>query len=229
MSQIETPVIRCRSLRVTLAWAIIGAAAGVALMHAPPIYTGQSHDCSDVAEECGIYCGPTFSNGRVWVCGVEVYHENFYGTLDDARPEVEQWHRRVTAIFAGLGALTGVIIARLTWLGRRLPGRADWRLGLVAALVVFGVLVAAGIPGKQGRSLSTEGWRLFKHFNNSIIPTSWLTDWTVDLGLEALMLAVVSLVVGWAVAVIGIRFPAVRPDQAADFADGVALGSGKIH
>ncbi|WP_020473130.1 hypothetical protein [Zavarzinella formosa] len=229
MSQIETPAIRRRSLRVTLAWAIIGAAAGVALMYAPPVFDGHSHASWNPKLGVVGYSGRAFSDGYVQVCGVDVYRHHRYDNFEETRPVVEWWRHLVTASLAGLGALAGAMVARLTWLGRRSSGRADWRLGLVVAFVVFGVLATAGIPGKQGRSLSIEGWRLFQEFNNSYMPTSMLTDWTVDLGLEALMLAVVSLAFGWAVAAIGVRLPAGRrPDQAADFADGLAPVSGKV-
>jgi hypothetical protein len=213
--------------RVTLAWAVLGAAAGVTIMCAPWVYEGRSWSRlpywtpdGPVLSRSGI----DFSGGRVRVLGQVVY-EAEYQESGEAQKEVGRWHRRVAGWLAGLGALAGVLVG---WRERRRtagrPAARGGLVGLAAAVAVFAVLVWAGVPGRDdGPTFGTwVRWEV-----RDAVEVGWRYTLNEYLVWEGAGLCIVAAAVGWATQVAaaarGLRFPPGRPaDQAEDYAEATA-------
>jgi prepilin-type processing-associated H-X9-DG protein len=212
---------------VTLAWAILGAAAAVSLMYIPAVYEGRCPTCDDRTGR--IYLsrrGIVFFDGHVRVLGEVVYEERSQ-EREEVGLMVDQWHRRVAGRFAGLGALAGAVFG---WREQRRARhqkhrlRGGW-LGVAVAAVVFGALVLVGVPGEYRDS----PWRWWRDYLQSWVKLyGWTWSWD-GLGAPAardgLRLLLPAAAIGWAAqtatAARGVRlFPGRPPEQAEDYADG---------
>ena len=220
---------RRTALRLTAAWAVLGATLAVASMYWPAVFDGRhgmQPDLSTLSENC--YDGVVFWTGHVRLFGITVYEDNLGY---DVRPEtvVRRWHTRVTCGLAGLGGLCGAVIGcTLRRFGtiRRPPFQTDRRMWLVASAGMFGVLATGGVPGIRGPGLWRRFQDLYRFETTPFLPRSFLIDLWTEAGSEAVRLTAAALAIGWAVQAIavswGLRFPGRRlPEQAADYSDQV--------
>jgi hypothetical protein len=219
VSQAEAPsrILPYRPGRLVVAWAVLGAAAGVALMYLPFVYQARSTDL------------PLFSTqmplvGQVRVLGMTVYDDQQWKP-GAVRREIDGWRRGVAAGLAGVGAVIGVLVGwrdHRRW--RRASGTATHggSLWLPASAAVFTLLFSAGTPGDVE-------WSLYRWLRWEI---AWfdqlsVTAWWRVLGVyagDATLLAIASRAIGWAVHVAagarGVRWSFGRqPEQAADYGD----------
>jgi hypothetical protein len=218
--------------RLVVAWAVLGAAAGVALMYCPAVYEVKLSDPggyitpseSPRLSRRGIY----FTDVRVRVLRTVVYEENSQEHQDISHT-IDQWHRRVATRLLLLGAIFGGLIGwheQRRWRKKQSPrDRRGW-LWLPVSGAVFALLVFAGLPGVGGLSLWDEvRWDM--RFAQAFGSRSWtLKDVFESQRGEVARLAVCSVVIGWAAHVAagarGVRLMVGRrPEQAADYGDDV--------
>lgn len=213
--------------RVVVAWTVLGAAAGLGLMYAPPVYDGRAWSHPPAWTDQGPLLGRlgmTSSGGSVRVLGQVVYEAESL-PWGDAQEEVDRWHRRVALRLAGLGALVGALVG---WRERRrAAGRAarpGGLIGLAVAAVVFAVLAVAGVPG-QGPPTFADWVRW--EVRMAAAGVQWEIVLDEPLLWDGARLGLAAAAVGWAVqaatASRGVRFPAGKPlSQAEDYADAEA-------
>ena len=144
--------------RLTAAWVVLGAAAGGSALWVPPVFDARVSRFPDLdalaADGIGQYDGPAFETGRVRVFGCTMYAAEMTRPGGATRA-AGGWHRLAAAAAAGLGGLAGAAVGRreARRAARRQPGRSR-PLGMWAvAAGVFGLVVAAGVPGAPGPTL----------------------------------------------------------------------------
>jgi|GEM_PF-5292321 len=234
VSPTEAPsrILRYLPGRLVVAWAVLGAAAGVALMYAPFVYDGQSSDSPKYSSTSPVYLsriGTFFSEGRVRVF-CKVIYDKKYLREGEAQEAVDWWYCRVAASLAAMGALVGM---RIGWREQRrmrrcgvVGSRGGW-LWLLMTAAVFVLLVVAGFPGNNGWSLLDQ-WRWQMRFADEYgLSWSWEDLPYLPWG-EIVRLAIFSVVIGWAAQVAGgargVRLSfGRRPEQAADYGDDVVV------
>jgi hypothetical protein len=194
---------------VTVAWAALGAAAGLCLLHSRWLFDGGSW-----WEFAG---HETVSAGRVRVCGRLVFDGQDPGRL--AHRAVDLWLLGVAGALAAASGLAGVAAGRALPARLRRPAPGDPWLGLVGTVAVAASLAVTGVPGQDGESW----WEWARRVSDRFVG---LGD-AASLGAEGLRLLALGVPVGWAVqaaaVAAGVRLTgAVRPEQAADYDDAVA-------
>jgi hypothetical protein len=205
-----------------VASAVLGAAAGIALLWCPAVF--------DVDTE--LYCPSCFNPDpatRVQVCGCGFCQEAIrvriccltahagVGEWADVWQQERAWNRGAIVSLGLVGGILGAAAGRATRNRLRRPARADWRLGVAAAVTVFVVLGSAGVPGEPAALFDRLPALRYPHYRAKELSALW---W------EAATLAVSALLVGWAAQVAGgacgVRLPRLRlPEQAADYDDQV--------
>jgi hypothetical protein len=224
VSQTEAPSRIPRYLpgRLVVAWAVLGAAAGGAFMYLPFVYQAHSTDL------------PLFTTimpleGRVRVLGIPVYHDRQWKP-GPVRRAIDEWRRRVTVGFAGVGAVLGAMVGRHEQRRRPRPSspaaRGGW-LGLSASVAVFAFLFVVGTPGDVEWSLYE--WLRWEIRWFDLLKISVWHRLLAFYAIDAVLLTIASIAIGWAVHVAagarGVRWsPGRRPEQAADYGDDVADG-----
>ena len=199
-------VNRLRSARVTVAWIIVGAAAGLCVLHSRWLFDGGSWWASGRGE--------TLSAGRVRVCGQLVFDDQLPGRL--AHRVVDLWFLAIASGLAALGGLAGLALRRAfrSRLRRSEPG--DRWLMLAATAAVASALALTGVPGEYDETWCAWTYRVFTR------PT-WQGH-ALSLGIEGLRLLAIGLPVGWAAQTVavaaGLRMTGgPRPELAADYDD----------
>jgi hypothetical protein len=217
-----SPITRWVPGRVTVAWAVLGAAAGVALMFAPFVYEGEYSGS----------IGTTFTEVRVRVLG-KVVLEKRYKELEEARDAVEWWRTRVAAGLAAVGGLIGTLVGRREQRRLRRSGvaaRREGSLWLPVTAATFVLLAVGGIPGANDwTQLDQWRWRMWVREELRLGPWSWALLPYLSWGAYV-RLATIAVAVGWAAHVAaGARGFSIgrRPDQADDYCENMVAGQGR--
>jgi len=202
---------RIWAARVTVAWAVLGATAGVCPMYTDAVYYAGCWADPDYAHTHGTQDA---SAGRVKLFGRWVYDGR--GQDRHACRMVDVWTVGIGGVVAGLGAAVGVAVSRALPQRARRPARTDLVLWALLTGAVAAGLAAAGVPweNENGRgpwwyarqSLRRPGPHLLYH------------------GQEGFRLLVFALPVGWALQVVaagcGFRTSSrADPEQVADYRD----------
>ena len=156
-TQRKTPsrILRCLPGRLVVAWAVLAAAAAVALLYSPVVYEERAIHFSGAWLSSEELPNRATSSGRVRVLGTVVYEEGSKLPQEIGRG-ILWWRHRVLASLLLAGGLAGAMVG---WREQRrsrrrpLPGERGGRLWLVASLVVFAILTVAGFPGDDQLSL----------------------------------------------------------------------------
>ena len=198
------------SPRIALACAILWATTTVGTSYFPQVFEAR--------EGCHFR-----ANGAAWVSEVRVFgclvdkDEESANGFDAARTRIWRW--RITVALALVGATLGALIGGHRWWRWRLdPTRRPW-MKWVASGLVFLALAVLGLPWSQDGGVF---FRMTDPFLPGHPPLSWAR--IGGLALEAVALALVAAMIGWAAQTVviswGIR-PWGRPtvDQAADYDD----------
>src|SRR5262245_18845064 len=222
-------LLRCRPGRLVVAWAVLGAAAAVALTYSPVVYEEWAIHISGAWRSWEGEGPPSLatSSGRVRVLGTVVYEEGSKLPEEIGRA-ILWWRERVLTSLLLAGGLAGALVG---WHEQRrsrrrpLTSERGGRLWLVASLVVFAILAVAGFPGDDrltlGYWLESE-WSLAIRFGPSLPEKE-----RFELEFAAFArVTIAAIVIGWAAQVAlrarGVRWPTgQRPEQAADYADEV--------
>src|SRR5262245_32097695 len=117
-SKAPSRVLRCLPGRLVVAWAVLGAAAGVALMYWPAVYHEEAIHWSGVWKSQGETTDRATSSGQVRVLGTVVYDEQSRLPEEIGRAILE-WRQRVTATLLLLGGLGGLGGALVGWREQR--------------------------------------------------------------------------------------------------------------
>jgi len=229
VSQTKAPsrILRCLPGRLVVAWAVLGAAAAVALTYSPVVYEERATHWSGAWRSSEGPPDRAISSGRVRILGTVVYDEGSKLPREIGRG-ILWWRQRVLASLLLAGGLAGAMVGwREERRSRRrpLPRESGRRLWLVASLVVFAILTVAGFPGDDRLSLwywLESEWSLAIRFGPSL-PENERFEY--EFGAFA-RVTIAAIVVGWAAHVTagarGVRWPTSRrPEQAADYADEV--------
>ena len=232
VSQTKAParILRCLPGRLVMAWAVLGAAAAVALMYCPAVYEVKLSDSESFLTSDNIYLwrqGIIFTDVQIRVLGIVVYEQHSQDR-EEIYEAIDQWHRRIAILLFLIGAIIGGLFGwreQRRWRRKQSPHDQRGWLWLPVSAAVFALLVFAGVPGVSGPSLSAlvrwemraaqwsgPGWTLAELFDER---------WG-----EIARLAVYSVVIGWAAHVAagarGVRWMAGRrPEQAADYGEDV--------
>lgn len=194
--------------RLALAWAILGASACITLMYSKFVFDCEDQVYFDIGEING--WGPHDLKGQLNVFDIVVFAGNERG--NEAKRIVAQWRLAVVALLGLIGASIGLTV---NWVRRRpsVPGgHIDLILWLSFSAIVFTILARFGIPGEYSVL-----WR----YADSI--SKILNNFTL-VGGEAIRLALLALLIGWAARTVaggfGLRWPpGTALDQAADYDD----------
>jgi hypothetical protein len=228
-TQRKTPsrILRCLPGRLVVAWAVLGAAAAVALMYAPVVYEERAIHISGAWRSNEGLPNRATSSGRVRVLGTVVYEESSKLPEEIGRG-ILWWQQRVLASLLLVGGLVGALVG---WREQRrarrraLPRERGGRLWLVASLVVFAILTVAGFPGDGRVTLWfwLEGeWSLAIRFGPRLPEKERFESEFFAFA----RVTIAAIVIGWAAHVTararGVRWPTSRrPEQAADYGDEV--------
>jgi len=223
--EVSSRLLRCLPGGLVVAWAILGAAAAVALMYSPLVYEEKAIHWSGVWRTSDGLPNRATSSGQVRVLRTVVYDES--SQLPEEIGRGIRWrHQRVHASLVVVGGLAGALVGwreQRRFRRRQSPAERGRRVWLVASLIVFAILTVAGFPGDSTLSLSywmrTE-WSLNTRFGPRW-PAKELFEYEVA---EFARVTIAAIVIGWAAHVAirarGVRWPVGRrPDQAADYAD----------
>jgi len=226
-TQRKTPsrILRCLPGRLVVAWAVLAAAAAVALLYAPVVYEERAIHFSGAWLSSEELPNRATSSGRVRVLGAVVYEESSRLPEEIGRG-ILWWRQRVLANLLLAGGLVGALVG---WREERrirrrpLPTERGGRLWLVASLVVFAILTVAGFPGDPTPSLGywlESEWSLATMIGPSL-PENERFEYEFDAFARV---TIAAIGIGWAAHVVararGVRWPTRRrPDQAADYGD----------
>jgi hypothetical protein len=227
-TQVPSRILCCLPGRLVVAWAVLGAAVAVGLMYIPAVYLAESSDWPPYSSQIPIFLsrrGIFFTEARVRVFGTVVYEERSQES-EELDVTIDRWYGRVAARLAVVGGLVGALVGwseQRRWRRGKLTRQRSGWLWLPASVVVFGLLVVAGIPGDVRWSLLNQvRWEM--RVNKGVGSISSWSDWLEWQADEMARLAVVSVVIGWAVHVAvgarGVRsMVGRRPEQAADYGE----------
>jgi hypothetical protein len=199
--------IRLRAARVTIAWGVLGAAAGLCLLYSRWVFDGGGWWVCPREEEAR-------SAGHARVCGWVAFEGERPGRL--AHRAVDLWYVAVAAGLAGVGGLAGAAVGRSLPDRLRRPAAGDRWLGLAAIGTVAAALAVAGVPGEH--SGSPLAWA------RRVLGRPSAPGDVVNLATEAVRLLALAVPIGWAAQVViaaaGLRLAGgLALDQAADYDD----------
>ena len=218
-TEAQSRILRYLPGRLVVAWAVLGAAAGVALMYVPFVYEARLSDWPKSSKSP--------PEGRVRVLGKVVCDAKSQG---EPPKMVNWWHRRVAACLAALGGLGGALVGWREQYRLRRSGSArpsGGRFSLAVTIAVFVLLVVAGVPGADEWTL-LDHWRWRMRFAKELGASRLWTDLAGFSSREFVRLAIVSVAIGWAANVAagarGVRLSFGRqPEEAADYGDDLVV------
>jgi hypothetical protein len=196
---------------MTLAWGVVGAAAGLCAMYSTDVIDAGSWYASFYEPARGQWCEP---EGQVLLFGRVVYRGHSPGEY--AFRVVAAWLVGVAVFLAVLGASAAIVASRLLSPQFRSARRFDPGLALLACGGVFACLAAFGYPW-----LNEGGWR--RQDIRDALQNAKLSS-IIPYGKESLYFLALAIPVGWAtqvvVASLGLRhFPSPDQPNVSDYGD----------